>query len=275
MKKVLEILISTMDRNELSFLEPMFPGRNISEFNILIVNQTNTNTVLESDLPNVRIINSFEYGLSKSRNLALTNAIGEIGLIADDDVVYHPNFDREILNAFAKYRNAAMITFQFSNENNLPRKKYINRERQITSLKNELDISSCEMAIRMDAIQKNKVRFNEFFGLGAKFPSGEETIFLKEMLNQKLPVFHVCKVIGKHPQKSTGSQQENKGYIRGLSALKYLKYGTWSRFSLMRFIFLAVKNHRVPFKKTFGMYRTGSQAIRECRKIFKHRENPF
>jgi hypothetical protein len=64
-----------MNRNSLDFLIPMFPSRKFFEFNILIVNQTTENQLLNSEFPTVRIINSFEKGLSKSRNLALKNAI--------------------------------------------------------------------------------------------------------------------------------------------------------------------------------------------------------
>jgi glycosyltransferase involved in cell wall biosynthesis len=43
---------------------------------------------LVSDFPSVRVVNSFEKGLSKSRNLGLLNAHGKIVLLADDDEVF-------------------------------------------------------------------------------------------------------------------------------------------------------------------------------------------
>ena len=45
-----------------------------------------------SDFENIRVINSFEIGLSKSRNLAIKNALGDICIIADDDIEYVEDF---------------------------------------------------------------------------------------------------------------------------------------------------------------------------------------
>ena len=61
-----EILISTMNQNSLDFLVQMFPFLHFSNLQILIVNQTQTGKELLSIYPNVRIINSFEKGLTKT-----------------------------------------------------------------------------------------------------------------------------------------------------------------------------------------------------------------
>lgn len=106
-----EILISTMNQNSLDFLVPMFPFLHFSNLQILIVNQTQTGKELLSIYPNVRIINSFEKGLTKSRNLALENAAGKILIIADDDVVYQQGFVAKIINAYNQFPHAATINF--------------------------------------------------------------------------------------------------------------------------------------------------------------------
>ena len=68
-----EILIATKDRSNLDFLLPMFPFEHFSNFNILIVNQSK-NEVLSSDFDNVKVVNTTEKGLSKSRNKEIANA---------------------------------------------------------------------------------------------------------------------------------------------------------------------------------------------------------
>ena len=88
--ETLEILISTMHKESLTFLEQMFPEGKYQAYTILIVNQTTNEKQLQSHFPNIRVINSLETGLPQSRNLALKNAIGDICLIADDDVKYKP-----------------------------------------------------------------------------------------------------------------------------------------------------------------------------------------
>jgi len=87
--ETVEIIVATMNRDSLDFLIPMFPFASLADFSILIINQTHANAILTSDFSNIKVINSFEKGLSKSRNLGLKNAQGEILILADDDEVFH------------------------------------------------------------------------------------------------------------------------------------------------------------------------------------------
>ena len=75
----------------------MFANNTLEDYRILIINQTTKDNLLESELTNVRVINSFEKGLSKSRNLAIRNAMGDICLIADDDITYKKGFKKDII----------------------------------------------------------------------------------------------------------------------------------------------------------------------------------
>lgn len=270
MKKVdLEILISTMNRTDLAFLTPMFPDRKLSEFNILIVNQTEPDKILDSDTDNIRVINSFERGLSKSRNLAFKNSIGEVALIADDDIIYFPGFDKIIVGAFDKYPNATLITFQMSAPNNKRQKKYINTERQITTLLGQPKPTSFEMAVRPRLLVENNLYMNEFFGLGAEFPAREETLFMVEILKKNGVVHHIPKLIVEHLDESTGAKQGNKKFIRALSGMKYLEYGEWSRLWLLKFVFFLVRNKFIPISRTVWAYRIGIKAIKRSKEIFK------
>ena len=121
-----EILISTMFRSDLSFLETMFPDGDYSKYAILIVNQTDAARQLQSDQENVRVINTEERGLPQSRNMAIRNAIGEICLVADDDVLYVPDLGSSILNAYMTYLDAAVVTFQLQNSKGELFRKYPN-----------------------------------------------------------------------------------------------------------------------------------------------------
>ena len=111
----LEILMSTMNKTSLSFLEPIFPNHNLEDLNILVVNQTQVGKELNSDLENIRVFNSYEKGLSKSRNLAIQNALGEICLIADDDTEYLPDFASEFT-----LKSIAHLPLPFTSVNSSP-----------------------------------------------------------------------------------------------------------------------------------------------------------
>ena len=96
MKISFEILISTMFREDLNFLNPIFSMNDMDDFNIIIVNQTDEDKILFSDRPNIKVINSFERGSPASRNLAIRNATADVCLMADDDIVYQPHLKHQI-----------------------------------------------------------------------------------------------------------------------------------------------------------------------------------
>ena len=87
MQLQIEILISTMHRENLDFLKPMFQFNDINDFHLLIVNQTDKGKELKSGNPKVKVINMYEYGVPKSRILAIQEASQNICLMADDDII--------------------------------------------------------------------------------------------------------------------------------------------------------------------------------------------
>jgi glycosyltransferase involved in cell wall biosynthesis len=177
----IEILISTMNRDSLDFLVPMFPYSHFYNFSILIINQTENGKELTSGYSNVRVINSFEKGLAKSRNLALKNAVGKILVIADDDVVYQAEFIEKIIDAYHKFPDAAVINFSVINANENLIKRYPPGFKDHLNIFDILNVSSIEMTLNKKIVDESKTRFDENFGLGAAFETGEEAVFLSDL----------------------------------------------------------------------------------------------
>lgn len=268
MKKIkLEILISTMNRTDLSFLTHLFLGRKLSEFHILIINQTTAENLLHSTESNIRVINSFERGLSKSRNLAIENSMGEIAMIADDDINYLPGFDEIVLKAFKRNRDATALTFKMNCPNNLKQKRYLISEQKISSLRGKPKPSSVELAVRPEILLRNKIKFNEFFGLGAEFPMGEESLFIQDIISMKLAVYFIPETIVNHIKETTGSQIGSEKHIYAISGLKYLEYGKWSKIWLVKFLFDIIRNGAIPLKKTIWAYQIGVSGIKKAKKL--------
>ena len=213
----IEILVATMNRQSLDFLEPMFPFAHYSGYDILVVNQTDASALLTSPYPNVRIINAFEKGLAKSRNVALQNAKGALCLITDDDIVFEPDFANTICNAYNDNPNAALITFRILNGSGQLYKKYpVSRQPSATALK-RLSIMSVEMVVNRKKILDSKVLFNENFGLGAQFTMGEEAIFTHELHQQKALIVMEPVVIARHDAVDTHARVNigQKYYVQG------------------------------------------------------------
>ncbi len=87
-KSDIQILIATMNRTNFDFLKAMFVFSDFSTLNLLVINQTIPDKLLQSDFENVEVINSFDKGLSKSRNLALQKASKDLVILTEYDEVF-------------------------------------------------------------------------------------------------------------------------------------------------------------------------------------------
>lgn len=261
----LEILISTMNRKELSFLDYMFPKLDTSLYSLLIINQTNLEEDLKSSNPKIRVINSREFGLSKSRNLAIENAKGDILLIADDDIEYLPGFEKAILKAYEDYPEASLISFQFLDEHMKLGKLYPKKEGYLTSAKRPL--SSVEISFRREAVMKFDIRMNTFFGLGSIFPSGEEQLFKNDFIKNNLKVAFLAQPILMHSGKTSASNLGSKESIEATTALKFLFYKNWVYLWLLKYVFFLFRHKYISFFGQIKAYKTGMKSIQKLKKI--------
>lgn len=228
-KSDIEILVATMNRDSLDFLASMFPFIHFSQFNILVINQTSESKILKSDYPSVRVINSFEKGLSKSRNLALSNAKGVLLLITDDDVIFEPDFADKIITAYNNSSEAALISFRVKTPQGKLFKKYPGSRVKNPGYMQFFNIMSVEMVINKKHL--GDVKFDECFGLGSKFPMGEEAVFINELYSKKRLIVMEPETIVIHPEITTNSKVsvQEKYYIQGafytrLFGSKYYKW---------------------------------------------------
>ncbi len=204
----IQFLISTMNRNNFSFLFNIFPKSLIYNINAIVVNQCTkigTNDILDTfDNPNIKIFSVNDIGLSKSRNLALSNADADICVVCDDDYIYTDNCLEIINEAYSKLPFADIVTFQSLNiENDKPRKiyKYSIYKHSIFDLSS---ISSSEITFKLEPIKKNKLFFDDNYGLGSPNLSGEDGIFLMDSYRKGLRIYHYPEFILSTTQNSTG-----------------------------------------------------------------------
>ncbi len=88
-----EVLVATMNQKDFSLIKKM----NLRG-DAVIINQCKKDEYTEIDNNNhkIKFISCNEKGLSKSRNKAITNATGDICIIADDDIIYNDNSNYHI-----------------------------------------------------------------------------------------------------------------------------------------------------------------------------------
>ena len=207
----IEVLVSTMRRSDcIALAEKM----NIKT-KCLIVNQLGDARSSEK----VQVINLNEKGLSKSRNECIRRSKADIGIVADDDLVYVDNYEEIVQNAYKKYKEADIIAFEVPSTNILRPTSTIKKTKQINFL-GSMKLSSFQLTFKLNSLKENNLYFDELFGAGAKYRMGEENIFLFDCLKKGLKIYFVKeKIAVVNHEESTWFKGYTKKYFSDLGAI--------------------------------------------------------
>ncbi len=140
----------------------------------------------------VRMISTTERGLSRSRNMAIRYATGDICLFCDNDEEFYHNYEQTVLTAFRRLPDADIILFDFDDLEHHFKKK----ERHLRYFE-LLHAISCQIAFRKDAVRKARVFFHPDMGAGSGNGAQEENKFLMDCHKKGLKVYFVPEKIGR------------------------------------------------------------------------------
>lgn len=162
-------------------------------------------------------------GLSNNRNNAIKLAcesFSERGFfiyICDDDVTLNIDGLLELMQVM-RVDNLICSAGRVSTDDGFF-KKYSECEYRITRI-NAAKICSVELVVSLDFLRSSNVRFDERFGLGAKYPSGEEFIFINDIINKKGIIKYIPVTLCFHPPASSGDDfYSNKFKIMAKGAM--------------------------------------------------------
>ena len=251
-----------MNRENLDFLYKMFPNHDISQLSILIVNQTTANKTITPLQSNIVVVNSFDKGLSKSRNLALDEATADWCLIADDDLVYTANFEQEIEHAIALYETSGIIAFKVRNKLGAPLKNYPKEHQPNIGLFSRIQLASVELLIHRKAIQ-GRCYFNTNFGLGSGiFSFGEEYLFAHGVWKKLgLPISFYNATIVQHLGVDTGAAIDIDSKYKTQGALYAKTYpNTYGVLLLLQLIF-DLKHDKTKLSNIFRNIRQARKGV--------------
>lgn len=261
----IEILVATIHRGSLDFLWAMFAYNNHADFKILIINQTTPDALLVSEFEHIKVINCYEFGVAKSRNLALTNATAPICLMADDDIIYQPNLKTSILEAHLKYPDAAMVSFEAVDENHIP---YTNYGQEGLHTKASLrKIYTWVISFKRELYITRQVYYNAHFGFGAAFQGGEEYVFLRNAYDKGLKMVHVTKTIVQHPNASSGRLMGSDAAVFSKAALQYRFLGNLSYFWVPKYVFFIWRTDYIAANAIFRKFKLGLKGIQVYKKL--------
>ena len=260
-----EILVATMFRTNLEFLEEMFPGGNYQEYQILVINQTDQDKELVASSKNLRVINTLERGLSNSRNMALQHAIGEICLFADDDVRYIANMDQVVVNAFAKAPSASVMTFQAQDEHGHLYREYPEIKRHT---KNTVyTVNGVVIALRLQTIKEHQLTYSPLFGLGAPFETADEYVFLRDVLAADLEIGYEPTVILSHPSYNSGKDMGSDRVVFARGALKQKYLGGLSYLWVFKYVRFLWAHGYISKKEVIHKIKVGFAGIKKFKQL--------
>ncbi len=257
----LQLLIATMNGQ-------FFQRGYVPPFgNCLVINQVGDqrSEPEPSAREHVQVFHYREKGLSRSRNRALQHATTDLCLIGDDDVRYPQSAENIIVDAFNNNPSADIITFQAQTPDGaLLNKRYAARQHGHTR-RSIMHVSSCEIAFRTASIQSAGLRFDEHFGLGADFPTGEENIFLLDALRCGLNIRYIPVPVVVHSAHSSGSNFFNHDLIAAKGAMFCRMFGAASWLVSLVFAFKKYRLSNVSYRCFYRLMCRGSAAYREAR----------
>jgi hypothetical protein len=197
---------------------------------IIIIIQESKGFSREVNLLNsigINCIISDDIGLSKSRNYGINASRSDFIWFLDDDVKTDINKIKIVKNNIINNK-ADIYTFRIAldDKGNLYKKYYNFKLFPKLSI---LKISSIEIVVSRLFINNNNILFDERFGLGSKYPKGEENIFILDCYKRKARIIHIPKIIVIHKLPISRIIQNNKMSLiaQGFIAKKYNFFGVF------------------------------------------------
>lgn len=204
--------------------------------NAVIVNQCDNDSIetFEYDGHKITWINSTQRGLSRSRNMALSNSTADICLLVDDDEELMPDYVQTIKEAFQRHPDATVIGFQAEGIEQTF-KEYSDKETSVGYIRS-MRMASVEIAFRRQHLADNNIRFNEMIGAGARYKMGEENTLLFNCLSCGLKIHYVPRPIGRiHLGESTWFTGFDDEYFHSRGAVFTTMSPKWSLLLIFQF----------------------------------------
>ncbi|UUM62085.1 hypothetical protein NQZ89_00415 [Streptococcus suis] len=181
------VLVATVDNQN---VDKLLETMNLTSVVTIVVNQYRSGREQSELVTKERstILHSNRVGLSASRNDALALAPEHaICKIADDDMVFVDNYEEIVAEAYQEFPDADMIVFYVDNEVVSLAKKPLKKGR-IYHL-GSMNTSSVQISFKKSSLSQNNIAFDERFGIGAKYGSGEENILLFDAIRKGLKIY--------------------------------------------------------------------------------------
>ncbi|MDE6266018.1 MAG: hypothetical protein K2M07_01540 [Muribaculaceae bacterium] len=156
-------------------------------------------------------------GLARNRNHSLERMKAPVGVISDDDIDYEAADLEGVLRCYDERPGVDMIFFKFRSRDY--EKTYHEFEFDLRHAPRFYYYCSFEMTFRREAV-KDKVWFDERFGLNSPFLAGEEDMFVLSALKRGNVIHFVPQYICRHDGSTTSDREgESDAMLRTRGAV--------------------------------------------------------
>lgn len=190
---------------ELDYLFDSLDRQSYKNFELIVGSQTNFDSIEE-----LLSKHKFEYkhvhadgiGCANSRNATMDLASGDVYTFTDDDCWYKDD-SLEIVKKYFDEYNPDIGIFQHydpikgKSTINYPKEKILGLSRLQT-----LKQATLDMWFNSSSIDPHTHKFDERFGIGTKYNSGEENIYIMDAYNEgKRKMYYFPEIVAYHPYK--------------------------------------------------------------------------
>ena len=181
----LEVLVSTMNNEN---PENLYRKMNLNTDTIIInQNKKLSYNKFKKKNNNIQVYSFDEFGVGLSRNNALMRSSSTICIMADDDMKYVEGYEKIIENAYKKNKDADMIVFNVIVHKNGHSKNTVKKNKRV-KFYNSLSYGTVMYTFKNESIKKKGITFSLLFGGGAKYGSGEDSLFIWDVLKSNLKI---------------------------------------------------------------------------------------
>lgn len=257
----LEVLMATMHQSDTSLAQ-----KSNCKSDMLIINQTDCDESFcqeEVDGHTIRMYSNTQRGLSRSRNLAILHAKGDICLISDDSEKFEDNYVETILSAFKRHPDADIIAFNFKRTNHRSSSK--EKFKKEGKASKYTFFSSQSLAFRRDVILNNHIFFDYRLGAGSCFISaGEEGAWQRLARKKGLIIYQCPEVIATVVQEdSTWFTGFHEKYFYDLGANINVKFPEWQYIFMFYYVWRLRKDASIPKWKQIKYMMAGMKGFKQ------------
>lgn len=225
---------------EIDYLFDSLDRQTYKNFEVIVGSQTNyeeIEAILKKHSFKYKHVHADGIGCSNSRNSTMDLCSGDVYTFTDDDCWYKDDALEIVKNHFEKY-NADVCSFQHYDP--IKEKSTINYPKDPIlgiSKRPVLKQATLDMWFNSKSIDPHKHKFDERFGIGTKYNSGEENIYLMDAYNGGCrKIFYFPEIVSYHPYKEVNYIDEKSMIGKGpLFKRLFGPYMGWMLFIVFAF----------------------------------------